>query len=148
MKIFLPTEINNNLHSTFGLFNEDLFKALKPPAVELNVLKFDGCKKGDEVHLEISFGPLKQKWISLITDDLISDDVCFFIDEGKKLPPPLKSWKHIHRIRKIDDHNCVIEDDIEYSTGNSILDRLIYPILYAQFKTRKPVYQKLLNKNN
>lgn len=148
MKIFLPTEINNDLHTTFRLFNEDLFKALKPPAVGLKVLRFDGCKKGDEVHLEISVGPLKQKWVSLITDDSVSDDVCYFIDEGGKLPPPLKSWKHIHRIRKVDDQNCVIEDDIEFSTGNSFLDRMIYPVLLMQFKARKPVYQKLLNKKN
>lgn len=146
--MLLKTSIKNDLKTTFNLFNEELFRALKPPLIKLNVAKFDGCKTGDEVHLEIGLGPLKQKWVSLITDDKETSEVCFFIDEGKLLPPPLKYWKHIHRLVKVDDHNCTIEDDITFSTGNKFIDFFLYPILYTQFAIRSPIYKKLLNRVN
>jgi ligand-binding SRPBCC domain-containing protein len=148
MKLLLKTPISNDLASTFSLFNEDLFKALKPPIISLKVDRFDGCHKGDEVHLEIGLGPLKQKWVSLITDDKVHEDVCYFIDEGTKLPPPLTYWKHIHRIVKVDNNNCVIEDDITFSSGNTVLDALLYPVMYAQFALRAPIYKKLLNRSS
>lgn len=148
MKLLLKTPIQNDLKTTFSLFNEDLFRALKPPLISLNVARFDGCKTGDEVHLEIGLGPVKQKWVSLITDDKEHDEVCFFIDEGKLLPPPLKYWKHIHRLVKVDNNNCMIEDDITFSSGNKFLDLLLYPIMYSQFAMRSPVYKKLLNRTN
>lgn len=146
MKILIKTPIENDLQSTFKLFNEDLFRALKPPLISLEVERFDGCKKGDEVHLKIGFGPIHQKWVSLITDDRENEDVCFFIDEGDKLPPPLKEWKHIHRLVKTGKTTCRIEDDIFYSSGNKLLDFLMYPVMYAQFAMRIPVYKKLLNR--
>lgn len=143
MKILIKTQVADSHIHVFKKFNKSLFEKLAPPLVQLNVLRFDGCEKGDQVHLEIGLGPLKQKWVSLITEDQQTEEECFFIDEGSILPPPLKSWKHRHRIIKIDENTCEIHDDIDFSTGNQILDLAIYPILYSQFYLRIPTYKKL-----
>ena len=145
MNILIKTRLSKNYKEVFKGFDLELFKALKPPLINLNVARFDGCKKGDEVHLEIGIGPLKQKWISHITDDFINKKECTFVDEGHILPPPLKDWKHTHRILNIDENTCEIQDDINFSSGNSLLDFFLYPALYAQFALRIPVYKKFFN---
>lgn len=145
--IVIKTKIKNKTpKELLDLFNEDLFRALKPPVLNLKVERFDGCKTSDEIHLKIDlFGLINQEWISLITDHGDSFEECFFIDEGKKLPAPLKYWRHKHRLIRINDHESYIVDDITYSTGNSALDLIIYPTLYSMFCFRIPVYKKLLN---
>lgn len=146
MKIVIKTKIDKNYQIVFSKFNLQLFKALKPPFVQLEVERFDGCKKGDEVHLKmLLFGWLKQKWISHITADFKSEYEIYFVDEGAYLPPPLKKWKHIHRIDKINELSCFVIDDIEYTSGNVALDLLLYPALYLMFLYRKPIYKRVLS---
>ncbi|MDO9183889.1 MAG: hypothetical protein Q7U04_15850 [Bacteriovorax sp.] len=146
MKILIKTRIEKNYQLLFSKFNIDLFKALKPPLLRLEILRFDGCKKGDEIHLQIDFfGLAKQKWISHITDGFRNDYEIVFVDEGALLPPPLKKWKHNHRIEKINELDSYIVDEIYYTTGNKALDLLIYPALYAMFFYRKPIYKRELS---
>lgn len=147
MNILIKTRLSKNYKEVSQDFNLKLFEALKPPLINLNVARFDGCKKGDEVHLEIGLGPLKQKWISHITDDFENNNEWTFVDEGHVLPPPLKDWKHTHRIINISDAQCEIHDDIEYSSRNRLLDLLLYPALYIQFALRIPVYKKFFKNN-
>lgn len=144
--IIIKTKISNKSpQELLQKFDEDLFKALKPPVINLKVTRFDGCKTGHEVHLAMDiFGLVNQEWVSLITDHGESFEECFFVDEGKKLPPPLKYWRHRHRLIRINDHESYVVDDITYSTGNSALDLIIYPALYSIFSFRIPVYKKLL----
>ena len=145
MNIYLKTKIDLSFSEVFKAFDQNLFRALKPPLINLEVLRFDGCEKGDEVHLQIKFGPLKQKWVSLITENANEVNESYFIDEGDKLPPPLKQWKHKHRVIKETHNTCYIVDDIYFSTNNVLLDILIYPAMYIQFWLRKPAYKKYFN---
>lgn len=142
MNILIKTKINKNYQEVASRFNLDLFKSLKPPLLDLNVIRFDGCTKGDEVHLEVGLGPVKKKWISLIVEDFQNEKEITFVDVGKTLPPPLKTWKHTHRILNLSQSECEIQDDIEYYTSNIFLDYLIYPAMYLQFALRKPAYKK------
>jgi ligand-binding SRPBCC domain-containing protein len=142
VRILIQTHLNQSYDDVFKGFDLKLFKALKPPLLGLEVSRFDGCKKGDEVHLKIKIGPLSQDWISHITDHGDNESEHYFIDEGQLLPPPLKYWKHRHRIIKTGENSCVIHDDIEFSANNIILDVLMYPVLYFQFWLRKPIYKK------
>jgi ligand-binding SRPBCC domain-containing protein len=141
MKIIISTPINKNYRDVFAQFNLKLFEALKPPLVNLVVERFDGCKKGDEVHLKVS----GQKWVSHITDNFESEDEIYFVDRGVIIPPPLKHWLHIHRIERTGEHSCKVIDDIEYSSGNALLDKLMYPVLYAMFSMRRPIYKRELS---
>lgn len=142
MRILIKTPISKNFDEVFKGFDLNLFKALKPPLLKLDVPRFDGCKKGDEVHLKIGFGPISQDWVSHISEHQDSENEHYFIDIGHVLPPPLKSWKHKHRVIKVTDETCIIHDDIEFSSGNKIIDLCLYMPMYFQFWLRKPAYKK------
>jgi ligand-binding SRPBCC domain-containing protein len=141
MKLIIKTDIPKNYREVFSLFNKELFIALKPPLINLKVERFDGCKKGDEIHLKVS----GLRWVSHITELHEDQDQIYFVDHGVIVPPPIKFWKHIHRIERTGEQNSVIIDDIEYSTGNVFTDKLIYPALYAMFLMRRPIYKKELS---
>lgn len=142
MNIVIRTRVEKNFQLVFNRFNLDLFKALKPPFVGLDVERFDGCKKGDRVHLKITTPGKIQHWESLITSNFRGDYECNFVDEGVLIPPPLKKWTHTHRVQKINELACLIVDDIEYTSGNKFIDVLIYPALYLMFLFRVPVYKR------
>lgn len=125
-------------------FTLDLFKALKPPLVQLEVTRFDGCKKGDEVHLSVGLG-FKVKWISHIVEDVENAEEWSFIDVGAKLPFPLKKWHHHHKVIKVGDSSLIV-DDISFSCGNALLDKLMKPILFLQFVGRKKIYQRIFGR--
>lgn len=141
MKLIIKTDISRNFREVFSRFDQNLFEALKPPLVSLKVVRFDGCKKGDEVHLSVA----GQRWVSHITDYYEDNDQIYFVDQGAIIPPPIKHWKHIHRIERTGENTSVVIDDIEYSTGNIILDKMLYPALYAMFSLRGPIYKKELS---
>lgn len=146
MKICIKTKIEKNYQVVFSKFNLDLFLALKPPLINLIVERFDGCKKGDEVHLVMDlFGKINQKWVSQIIADSRTDYEIYFVDKGVILPPPLKKWKHVHRIEKINELSSYVVDDIEYSCGSRALDLIVYPALYSMFLFRVPVYKRMLS---
>jgi ligand-binding SRPBCC domain-containing protein len=144
--IRIKTKVQTSYKKVFERFDLSLFEALKPPMVNLEVERFDGCLKGNEVHLNISIGFMKSKWISLITEDSETDQEIYFIDVGKELPFPLRYWKHKHRILNVNEQQAEIIDEIQFSSGKGWLDILIYPVLYAQFALRGPIYRDVLGK--
>lgn len=139
--LIFKTKVSSSLEQVRDGFNLDLFKALKPPILSLDVSRFDGCKKGDEVHLKVGLG-LKVEWISLITEDSESPEEWSFVDEGKKLPFPLAAWRHHHRVVREGDQSVII-DEISFSCGPAFLNKMMKPILYLQFAGRAPVYRKI-----
>jgi ligand-binding SRPBCC domain-containing protein len=140
MRIIIKTHVEQDFKKVFQAFDINLFMKLKPPLVGLNVIRFDGCKKGDKVQIEIRFLWFKQRWHSDITENHENEKSSYFIDKGRLLPWPLKKWKHVHKIEKSVE-NSIIIDDICYNTGNKLLDILIFPALFLQFYYRKPVYK-------
>lgn len=145
MRIKIETLVNCNYKDVSKKFNRDLFIALKPPLVQLELKVFDGCETGDKVEMELGILGMKQEWKSLITEHGLSDKESFFVDEGVVLPPPLKEWKHHHILENVNDTKTKIIDDIQFSTGFKLLDIIIYPVLYVQFWYRKPIYKQFLN---
>lgn len=141
MKFAIHTPINKNYTETFARFDLNLFKALKPPLTYLKVERFDGCKKGDEVHLVVN----GQKWVSHIIDDFEDENELTFVDKGVHTPFPITFWIHHHRILKKGENSCVIVDDIEYKTSFVLFDLILYFPLKIMFGLRKPVYKKELN---
>lgn len=144
MKIIIKTRIEKNFQLVFSKFNIDLFRALKPPFMKLTIERFDGCKKGDQVHLRMDMFGSTQKWVSHITEEKRGDYECYFVDEGIVMSPPLKKWKHTHRVQKINELASYVIDDIEYTSGNKAVDLAIYPTLYTIFLFRVPIYKREL----
>lgn len=141
--LYFKTQVDGYFKDVYERFDRNLFEALKPPLIGLEVERFDGKSVSSEVHLKLNILGLTQKWVSLITESQINDEFCFFIDEGKSLPPPLKEWKHIHRVERIDHKSSYIIDDISYKCHGGIMSEIMMqPILYAQFSLRAPIYRE------
>lgn len=145
MKFIIQTPIQKDYKEIFDAFDLKLFKALKPPLMPLEVSQFDGCKTGDLVILKV--GPFKQKWVSEIIEDFHSELDIGFVDVGVTLPPPLKKWRHCHRIINRSKDSSIISDEIEFSTNNIILDYLLFIPMYLQFLIRYPQYKSFFNRN-
>lgn len=141
--LLLQTEVDGHFKDVFSKFDQTLFKALEPPLIGLKICRYDGNQIGDEIHLELELVGLKQQWVSLITDFSNNEFECFFIDEGKQLPPPLSYWRHKHSVKKISESKSMIIDDIKYKChGGQLVETALYPVMFAQFMARKPIYRK------
>lgn len=141
MKLRLETKVVGNYIEVMKLFDLKLFEALKPVGAKMEIVEFTGSEKGDTVHIRF-VSPIKADWISKITKHGADENRAYFVDEGKTLPWPLKKWKHIHSVEKIDESNSLIVDDISFSSNNKILDIFIYPALYLGFYPRKAIYRR------
>ena len=130
MNITLRSKVNGDFMSIYNRFDHHLFKYLLPPGAHL--IEFGGSRKGDVVHLKL---PLAGEWISEITENGATADSCYFIDEGRKLPFPIKKWKHKHVIQGA-GKNTIIEDRMNFTTGNILFDILFYPVLLFAFLPR------------
>ncbi|MCS6822465.1 MAG: hypothetical protein NZ551_11445 [Microscillaceae bacterium] len=149
MRFVIKTRVSQPISQVFANFNEILFRKLAPPFLPIKLLRFDGCKKGDIVSLELNFILFRQIWTSYITDFQSRAEEIFFIDEGKQLPFFLKSWKHVHRIQAVayQPMQSYIIDDITFQSPYRWLDLLLLPVLYLQFAYRKPIYKRLFKAN-
>ncbi|GAA4403938.1 hypothetical protein GCM10023187_20480 [Nibrella viscosa] len=142
MHLLLKTPVNQPLHQVWTGFDRSLFDTLSPPFPPVKVVRFDGCRTGDVVHLQLIFLVFRQDWISDITDQQESADEIYFIDEGRKLPFFLTYWRHRHRLVRRGNQTVII-DDITYRTPTRLTDWLFYPLLWAQFAYRKPIYRRI-----
>lgn len=136
INITLRSKVSGELTAIFKRFDADLFRYLLPPGAQL--IEFGGSKQGDKVHLKF---PIAGEWISEITEDGASEDLCYFIDEGRTLPFPIKEWRHKHILRR-QENNTIIEDNMNFSTGNIITDILFYPVLFLSFLPRVWQYKR------
>lgn len=146
MKILIKTPVGKDYKTVWSGFNRDLFEALKPPFLPLTLKRFDGSRTGDEVHIQLGFGILKQDWNALIIEHDENEQECYFVDEGSKLPFFLKTWYHKHRIIRQADGSSVIVDDIDFTTPFKLMDYIMYPLMYMQFAARQPIYKKVFSK--
>lgn len=142
MKIKIQTLVHGHFHEVYKKFDQDLFLKLTPPLVKINLARFDGCKPGDEVHLDMTFLGKKDRWVSKIVKASECSYEKYFVDEGEVLPPPLKHWRHKHVVIKSGNSKCFIVDDINYTTDIPPLDVILYPFIYLSFLYRRPVYRK------
>jgi ligand-binding SRPBCC domain-containing protein len=142
MKLYFETPIQLPFEKIRDRFNRDLFVFLSPGFIPSTLKRFDGCKKGDEVHIELGFSWLPQKWVSIISLEETNASGWLFIDEGKILPWPLSFWKHQHRVDKISDNESKIVDDIHYECSPAFLAPIIRPFIWSVFAIRPKRYQK------
>ena len=143
MHVILRTAVAQPPAQVMAGFTRELFIALAPPFPKLRLLRFDGCRTGDQVEIELDTLVKRLLWTSLIVDDgQLADGTLFFVDEGQTLPPPLRYWRHRHLIQPGPQGGSIIVDDLEYRTATPALDALLYPAMWAQFAWRKPIYRR------
>jgi ligand-binding SRPBCC domain-containing protein len=142
MKLLFETKIDNTIATIKSGFNLDLFVALKPPFMSMNVERFDGCSPGHEVHLAINMLGKKQRWVSVITQEQNDAKEWSFVDEGRIMPWPLASWRHHHRVVYLDDKSSKIIDDINFECTHSWMNKFMYIALWPSFAVRPRLYKK------
>ncbi|CAA9219382.1 MAG: hypothetical protein AVDCRST_MAG56-659 [uncultured Cytophagales bacterium] len=141
MRIYITTAVPQPYREVAQKFDQSLFEALSPPFPRARLLRYDGNRPGDEVHVRLHFGFFRQTWHSLITDAGAPPGLVYFVDEGRKLPFFLRHWRHRHEIRQHGTGSLVV-DDISFRSPFRLLDYLLYPLMYLQFAYRKPVYRR------
>jgi len=142
MNLVFETIIESSYLHIKSRFTLDLFLALKPPLVNLDVIRFDGCSTGNEIHLNLTFLHKKQTWVSVITQEKHNDKEWSFIDEGKIMPWPLAKWRHHHRVVSLGDNSSKIIDDITFECMHSWMNVFMYPALWFTFAIRPRRYKK------
>ncbi|MCI4669914.1 MAG: hypothetical protein MRZ79_17390 [Bacteroidia bacterium] len=143
MKINIQTPVKGNYKEVLAKFDRELFEKLSPPGADVELVRFDGSHKGDIVHIRLKLlGFIKQDWISEIVDEKESEQETFFVDRGTQLPFFLSYWEHRHIVKNLGPDKCLIIDDIEFRWHNPVFSASLYPLLYAQFAYRKPIYRK------
>ena len=147
MHLILRTAVAPPPAQVMAGFTRALFEALAPPFPRLRVLRFDGCRTGDHVDIELNLLVKRLRWTALIVDDgQLPDGTLFFVDEGQQLPPPLRYWRHRHLIEPGPGGTSVVVDNLEYRTASKVLDALLYPAMWAQFAWRQPIYRRWFGK--
>jgi len=139
-RIYHCTLVAGNYKEVMARFDRDLFEALLPRQGKTEIVSFTGSRQGDQVHLRF-LSPLRFDWISDITEDGVDEQEAWFVDEGVRLPPGLTFWQHRHIVRKVDEWNSEIIDDITYKSWNILFTLFAYPVLWLAFFPRKKVYR-------
>lgn len=145
MQLKLTTAVKADYQSVWKGFDKNLFLALAPPGAKVEVVRFDGCVKGDVVQLKLKM-PLMpvQNWTSHIIENGFTTEEAWFIDQSQahELPFFLKTWQHRHGIVRRADGGTDIVDDIQYTAPFGLMTVLMYPVLWLQFAWRKPIYKR------
>lgn len=131
----------------FPKFGKELFEALAPGFPKSELLRYDGNVVGGLVHVRLLMPLVKLDWISEITEVETQNELCYFVDQGIKLPPFLKTWRHKHIIQER-EYGADIIEDISYTAPLPLMDLLLYPQMNAMFSARKMVYQAWFGKPN
>jgi ligand-binding SRPBCC domain-containing protein len=146
MHFEVRTKVGGHYRQVFAKFDQDLLLKLVMPGMKLQLLHFDYPPKvGGKIHIRVTiFGMIKQEWKNDFTSYTINENECAFVDEGRQMPWPLKQWRHNHRVVKIQDGTEIV-DDVTFATSNKLLDVLMFPVVWMQFRYRRPIYRRELN---
>ncbi len=147
MRMLLKTPVRGNYKKVFAGFDQSLLLKLTPPGMKMKLTHSDPSDlPGGKIKIQVTiFGLIKQEWENAFSDYELGAQECHFVDTGRIMPFPIRFWRHNHRVQK-DGENALILDDIEYKCSFFLLDWLLYPILWLQFKYRKPIYQRHFGK--
>lgn len=146
MRILIKTPVQGNYVDVLSQFDQSLFEALAPPGAKVDLVRFDGSHKGDIVHIRLHLaGIIKADWISEIVDEGETQEKAWFVDRGTTLPFFLREWEHHHVVENAGNHAIVV-DDIRFKTPWWLPGFLMYPVLYAQFAYRKPIYRRVFGR--
>ena len=144
MKLILKHNVNQNPTQVWSGFDQALFEKLAPPFPRIRLLRFDGSTTGCFVEVELNFVLFRQLWQSEIVEHGESETEIWFVDRGTRLPFFLRFWLHRHRLLKTESGTQIV-DDIEFRTGSIVLDYIMYPLMWAQFAYRGPIYRRAFN---
>ena len=140
MKMILKTRVCSSPEEVWEKFDRRLFLRLAPPLPRTKFLRFDGCRKGDLVEVEVNFILFKETWVSEIVHQQTKPNEILLVDEGVRLPFFLKYWIHKHRMVRLESGTQIV-DEIEFRSNRRIFEWLLWPVMWLQYAYRKPIYR-------
>jgi ligand-binding SRPBCC domain-containing protein len=137
--INIQTLINRPAAEVFSRFDKGLFEKLIPPfaIAERN----DGIYKGAIISVGFKI-PFMKTWHSEIIDKDEDSESFWFTDKGiSGMPFGIKEWYHTHRVKILNENQCLIIDEIHFQTGNKLLDKITKWIFTRDMKGRSKGYK-------
>lgn len=108
-------------------------KRLTPPPIYVQIHSAEPLSEGSETDFTLWFGPLPVRWLAKHSQ---VNPQSGFIDTQVK--GPMRTWQHVHSWEKIDDHQTLLKDKIQYehhSGWRGLITRLLFapPLLQIMF---------------
>ncbi|MFN8393472.1 MAG: hypothetical protein U0176_02220 [Bacteroidia bacterium] len=143
MRFLIKTAVKGEPRKVFAGFDHNLLLKLSPPGMRIDLIHADPAEKPDGyIHLKVTMlGIIRQEWKNRFSNYEINDDRCHFVDQGDMMPFPIKLWRHDHRVERLEGTTHII-DDVQYGTNFFLLDWLLFPVLWFQFRYRRPIYRR------
>ena len=82
MQFTFVTRVSAQRDQVADQFNQSLLLKLKPPLVTMELLRYDGQHRGDELAFAVGFGKSTQQWHGAITQHRYTQLHWLFRDEG------------------------------------------------------------------
>lgn len=141
MKIILKSKVKKDFRLVADGYNETLFRYLLPPFGLASLVRYDGQKPGDIVHIRFRI-PLFNDFKVVIRDVWTSPKEYRFVDRGLMMPFGMKFWQHTHRVVSLKERSTALIDLIEYQTPWWLTDLLLFPLLFLFFLPRTWQYRR------
>lgn len=98
--------------------------------------------------LDLAYGFLRSglEFSSTITQWESTEDSLTYVDEGMKLPKPLKTWTHTHRIAESDQGGVIVDEltvDVEPSFAAPLVEAALKFHLESRAKAYKKVFEQV-----
>ena len=146
MKFVVESKIRDvNIQDVYSVFDFRLLAALSPPMMKPEAKLYEGNKHGDQLHFLIRTPIGRFPWKGKVTEENISENEIYFVDEGIEMAFGMRAWKHKHRLIKTNE-GTLIRDEVFFDTKNPVLKYVLLPGVWMQFLYRKPLYEKIVKK--
>jgi len=146
VKFVVESKIRDvNIQDVYSVFDFRLLTALSPPMMKPEAKIYEGNKLGDQLYFVIRTPIGGFPWKGKVTEESITENEIYFVDEGTEMAFGMSTWKHKHRLIKIND-GTLIRDEVFFDTKNRLLKYVLLPGVWMQFLYRKPLYEKIVKK--
>jgi ligand-binding SRPBCC domain-containing protein len=148
MRFQILTKVQGNHRSVFLRFNHSLLLQLTPPGMRMELLEFqDPQEPNGKIEMRVTIlGLIKQEWENAFSDYELGEAECHFVDQGVKMPFPIRLWRHDHRVLADGPDQAIINDDVTFGSGFFLMDWMLFPILWLQFRYRRPIYRRVFGR--
>ncbi|UTR14528.1 hypothetical protein MM221_18535 [Salipaludibacillus sp. LMS25] len=140
LTFYYETIIDESLTEIWRFFQstENLAKMTRVPKIA--VLGDSNVYEGAKVYLRLNFLLLNFFWKGIISEKV---DEVYFIDEGERLPWPIRSWEHIHTFKALSHNQTQMIDRVSV---RSFLPSCIMTIgLTMMFSNREKYLRDFFN---
>lgn len=135
---YYKTTLEASLPNVWRFFsiNENLTRVTGFPKVTVNGDRY--LYEGALIDLSLQFMFIKVRWKGVVSE--VVDDV-YFVDEGRDIPFPFQSWRHVHAFKAVSGSETAMIDQVTY--GSSLPPFLVNFLLSRMFADRKRQLNKL-----